>query len=119
VLNEDPDIIYGWDTFDIKDLDFIWENNSSYFLAPYDILTPEVVEKAKSLWKKVATYTVNETWAFNTVKDLWVNIIMTDTIGLLKEYNSGKSKFIQHNSVKLNLKKSSRIISEDFINKVL
>jgi hypothetical protein len=23
VLNEDPDIIYGWDTFDIKDLDFI------------------------------------------------------------------------------------------------
>ncbi len=119
VLNEDPDIIYGWDTFDIKDLDFIWENNSSYFLAPYDILTPEVVEKAKSLWKKVVTYTVNETWAFNTVKDLWVNIIMTDTIGLLKEYNSGKSKFIQHNSVKLNLKKSSRIISEDFINKVL
>jgi hypothetical protein len=36
VLDSDPDIIYWWDTFNMNDLDFIWENNSKYFLAPYD-----------------------------------------------------------------------------------
>ena len=87
VLDADPDIIYWWDTFDLNDLDFIWENNSKYFLAPYDMLTPEVVEMAKSLWKEVVTYTVNETWDFQTVKDLWVNIIMTDEISSMKEYD--------------------------------
>ena len=87
VLDADPDIIYWWDTFDLNDLDFIWENNSKYFLAPYDMLTPEVVEMAKSLWKDVVTYTVNETWDFQTVKDLWVNIIMTDEISSMKEYD--------------------------------
>ena len=44
-------------TFDMNDLDFIWENNSKYFLAPYDMLNAEIVEKAKSLWKEVVTYT--------------------------------------------------------------
>ena len=87
VLDADPDIIYWWDTFDLNDLDFIWENNSKYFLAPYDMLTPEVVEMARSLWKEVVTYTVNETWDFQTVKDLWVNIIMTDEISSMKEYD--------------------------------
>ena len=51
------------------------------------MLTLEVVEKAKSLWKEVVTYTVNETWDFQTMRDLWVNIIMTDEINLLKNYN--------------------------------
>ena len=84
VLNSDPDIIYGWDTFEVNDLDFIWENNSKYFLAPYDILTPEIVQKAKDLWKQVVTYTVNETWDFQAMKDLWINIIMTDKLNLLQ-----------------------------------
>ena len=87
VLDADPDIIFWRDTFDVNDLDFIWENNSKYFLAPYDILTREIVEKAKSIWKEVVTYTVNETWDFQAMKDLWVNIIMTDRISLMKEYN--------------------------------
>ena len=75
VLDADPDIIYWWDTFNMDDLDFIWENNSKYFLAPYDMLTPEVVQKARDLWKEVVTYTVNETWDFQAMKDLWINII--------------------------------------------
>jgi hypothetical protein len=62
VLDSDPDIIYWWDTFDLNDLDFIWENNSKYFLTSYDLLTPEIVQKARDLWKEVVTYTVNETW---------------------------------------------------------
>ena len=104
VLDEDPDIIYWWDTFDVNDLDFIWENNSKYFLAPYDSLTSEIVQKARDLWKEVATYTVNETWDFQAMKDLWVNIIMSDRIDFLKEYNDNSDNYLQ---------KSSELVSED------
>lgn len=85
-FSEDPDIIFWWDTYAMSDLDFIGENNSKYFLAPYDLLTPEIVQKAKDLWKEVVTYTVNDTWDFQSVKDLWVNTILTDKIQLLREY---------------------------------
>ena len=87
VLDADPEIIFWRDTFDVNDLDFIWENNSKYFLAPYDVLTSEIVEKAKSMWKNVVTYTVNETWDFQAMKDLWINIIMTDRISVMKDYD--------------------------------
>ena len=110
VLDSDPDIIYWWDTFDVNDLDFIWENNSKYFLAPYDSLTPEVVQKAKDLWKEVVTYTVNEAWDFQMVKDLWVKIVMSDRIDLLQEYNNIIQYPIPHSLENLNIKKSSRII---------
>ena len=115
VLDADPDIIYWWDTFDVNDLDFIWENNSKYFLAPYDTLTPEIVQKARDLWKEVVTYTVNETWDFQAMKDLWVNIIMSDRIDLLQEYNNTRHYPVPHSFEILNLKKSSKVDSEDFI----
>ena len=90
ILNQDPDIIFWWDTFDVNDVDFIWENNSKYFLAPYDLLTPQAVEKAKLAWKKVVTYTVNDTWNFQKMKDMWIDMIWTDEIELLleSEYNN-------------------------------
>lgn len=113
VLNNDPDIIFGWDTFDMNDLDFIWENNSKYFLAPYDMLTPEIVEKARSLWKEVVTYTVNETWDFQTVKDLWVNIVMSDRVDLLQEYNSIINYPFINELKDLHLEKTLEIISEN------
>ena len=113
VLNSDPDIIFGWDTFEMDDLDFIWENNSKYFLTSYDLLTPEIVQKAKDLWKQVVTYTVNETWDFQAVKDLWVNIIMSDRIDLLQEYNNMRHYTVSHVPEKLKLKKSSGVITED------
>ena len=87
VLESDPDIIFGRDTYDVNDLDFIWENNSKYFLAPYDMITPEVVQKAKNLWKEVVTYVINETQDFQAMKNLWIKIFMTDKIEELKEYN--------------------------------
>ena len=99
--------------FDVNDLDFIWENNSKYFLAPYESLTPEVVQRAKSLWKEVVTYTVNDTWDFQAMKDLWVHIIMSDRVDQIKEYNSIRHYPVPHNFEKLNLKKSSKIDSED------
>ena len=113
VLDSDPDIIYWWDTFDVNDLDFIWENNSKYFLAPYNSLTPEIVQKAKDLWKEVVTYTVNETWDFQMVKDLWIRIIMSDRVDLLQEYNNTIHYPVSHSLENLNIKKSSEIISED------
>ena len=115
VLDADPDIIYWWDTFDVNDLDFIWENNSKYFLAPYDSLTPEIVQKAKDLWKEVVTYTVNETWDFQAMKDLGVKFIMSDRVDLLQEYNSTIHYPVPHSSENLNLKKSSELITEDLV----
>ena len=88
VLNLSPDIIFWWDTYEISDVDIIWENNSKYFLAPYDLLTEETIKRAQDLWKKVVTYTINNTWDFQKMKDLWVNIILTDNIPLLKEYEN-------------------------------
>lgn len=106
VLDADPDIIYWWDTFNMDDLDFIWENNSKYFLTSYDLLTPEIVQKANDLWKEVVTYTVNETWDFQIVKDLWVNIIMSDRIDSLKEYNKAKYYSLIRDIENLNFIKS-------------
>jgi hypothetical protein len=100
----------------MDDLDFIWENNSKYFLTSYDLLTPEIVQKAKDLWKQVVTYTVNETWDFQAMKDLWVNIIMSDRIDLLQEYNNMRHYTVSHTPEKLNLKKSSEVITEDSTN---
>ncbi len=71
----------------MNDLNNLEKTNSKYFLAPYNMLTPEIIDKVKLSWKNVATYTVNETWDFQTIIDMWVNIIMTDKIDLLKEYN--------------------------------
>ena len=88
LLKSYPDIIFWWDTYNISDLDFIWENNSTYFLAPYDLLTEDSIKKAQELWKQVITYTINDTWNFQKMKDLWVNIILTDEIELLKNYEN-------------------------------
>ena len=112
VLDSDPDIIYGRDTYNVNDLDFIWKNNSKYFLAPYDMLTSEIVLKARLLWKEVVTYTVNETWDFQAMKDLWVKIIMSDRIDLLQEYNNTIHYPINHSLEKLNLKKSLNLTNE-------
>ena len=108
VLNSQPDVIFWWDTFDVNDLENLWENNSKYFLAPYDMLTPEIVEQARWIWKEVATYTVNDVKAYKLVKDLWVNMIMTDKIEMLKEYENNKYYPIKYSLQRLNLKKSSR-----------
>lgn len=107
-LNAQTDIIFGRDSFDMNDLDFIWDNNSKYFLAPHDILTPEIVEKAKSLWKEVATYTVNEPSDFHKIKDLWINIIMTDKLRLLQDVENNIYYPFRHSLENLSLKKSSR-----------
>ena len=106
-LNSDPDIIFGRDTFSVNEVDYIWKNNSKYFLAPYDMLTSDIVQKAKLAWKEVVTYTVNETWDFQAMKDLWIDIILTDKLKLLQFYNNIVSPTIKY-QVKIKLKKSSK-----------
>jgi len=108
VLNSDPDIIFWWDTFDMDDLNIIWENNSKYFLAPYDLLTSEIVDKAKSLWKEVVTYTVNDVKNYQNMKDLWISMIMTDRLALLQDYDNNEYYPLKHNFKNINLRKSSR-----------
>ena len=111
-LNSDPDIIYGRDTYNVTDLNFIWENNSKYFLVPQDMITPEIVEKAKAIWKEVVTYTVNETWDFQTMKNLWIDIILTDRIDLLQFYDNIVIPLLSPQE-QMKLKKSSKTSSED------
>ena len=88
VLNSQLDVKFWWDTFNVDDLDFLWDNNSKYFLAPYDMLNSEIVDKARWIWKEIVTYTVNETWDFQKIIDLWVNIIMTDKLDLLQKHSN-------------------------------
>lgn len=107
VLNSHTDVIFWWDTFDVNDLDFIWDNNSEYFLAPYELLTEEIVTKAKTLWKEVVTYTVNDVKDYNLIKDLWISIIMTDELDLLQESENNKFYPVKHSLNKINLQKSS------------
>jgi hypothetical protein len=82
-------------------------------LAPYDMITPEVVLKSRLLWKEIVTYTVNETWDFQDMKDLWIHIIMSDKIDLLQEYNNTRHYPIPHSYEELKLKKSSWLSNED------
>ena len=91
----------------MDDLDSLWDNNSKYFLAPYDLLTPEIVAKAKWIWKEVITYTVNDISSYKSIRDLWVSMIMTDKIELLKNYNN-KQNPLKHSVGSINLQKSSR-----------
>ena len=90
VLNEDSDIIFWRDTYDINDLGVIWNTNCKYFLASYNILTSEFINKAKNLWKEVVTYTINDTWNYEKMIDYWIKIILTDEIELLKNENYSK-----------------------------
>lgn len=108
VLNSDPDIIFWWDTFDINDIEVIWDNNSKYFLAPYDMLTPEIVDKVRFMWKEPVTYTVNDVKDYKSIKDMWINIIMTDKIELLKERENNKYYPVKRSVESINLQKSSR-----------
>jgi len=87
-LNSDSDIIFWRDTFNISDLDFVGDNNSKYFLVPYNLLTPEIIQRVYWLWKIPVTYTVNTTWDYQKVKDLWINIIMTDKISDIRMYDN-------------------------------
>jgi glycerophosphoryl diester phosphodiesterase len=87
ILWSQKDIISWRDTFDTDDINKIWNTTHKYFLLPYDKITSEIVEKAKEMWKEIVTYTVNTTWDLQKLKDLDINIIMTDNIKLLREYN--------------------------------
>ena len=87
-LNNTPDIIFWRDTLNVEDLNFIGDNNSKYFLLPYELLTPEIIQKVSKLWKILVTYTVNNTWDYQKVKDLWVDIVMTDRITDIRDYNN-------------------------------
>lgn len=88
VLSIYPNINFWRDTYDTNDLDIIWNNDSKYFLAPYEDLTPDIIKKTQEIWKEVIPYTVNDTENFQQLKDLWIKMIITDEIQLLKEYEN-------------------------------
>lgn len=57
-------IILGRDTYDVRDFQdetLIQNPAIQYFLAPYDMMTDEVISYIKNAHKKFVTYTVNDT----------------------------------------------------------
>lgn len=89
ILNQDDDIIFWWDTFNVRDLSFIWDNNSEYFLTEHShYITQSVIKRAENLYKKIVTYTVNSERDLERMRNLGINIYMTDELEKLKQYTS-------------------------------
>ena len=60
------------------------------------------------MWKEPVTYTVNDVKDYKSIKDMWINIIMTDKIELLKERENNKYYPVKRSVESINLQKSSR-----------
>ena len=85
-LKEYPEINAWRDTYDTTDTTKSIDENFKYILLPFDKFTKEIVQDIKDQWKIAVTYTINTTWDFQKAKDMWINIIMTNDIPLLKNF---------------------------------
>jgi hypothetical protein len=79
------DVVAGWDTFDIDDLQLMPNLSHQYFLMPYTMITDTTVQEAFDFGKKMAVYTVNTTGDLETVYRQWVRMVMTDDVPLIKD----------------------------------
>ena len=94
-LLADTGIILGRDTYDVRDFknpSLISNKQIQYFMAPYDMMTQEVLEDIKKAQKKIVTYTINETGTFETFINSGVNMVLSSEPVLLKEYLKEKEK---------------------------
>lgn len=79
-------IIAAWDTFDIGDLSAITYINHQYFMTPYTNITGTIAQEVEDLGKRLVVYTVNTTGDIQRLYNLWVRMIMTDNVPLLKTW---------------------------------
>lgn len=78
--------ITAWrDTYNITDLDVIPNMNHQYYLMPQELIKGSVPQEVKNMGKKLVSYTVNTTGEAQRLYDLWVRMIMTDNIPLIKQ----------------------------------
>lgn len=87
ILWAQTDIISWRDTFDTWDIELLKNSNYKYIWLPYESFSKEIANEISNQWKIPFTYTINNTWDFKKIKDMWINIIMTNNIPLLKDFN--------------------------------
>ena len=78
-------IIAAWDTFDIGDLSAITYVNHQYFMTPYTNITGTIAQEVEDLGKRLVVYTVNTTGDIQRLYNLWVRMVMTDNVPLMRE----------------------------------
>lgn len=77
--------ITAWrDTYNITDLDIIPNMNHQYYLMPQELIKGSMPQEIKDMGKKLVSYTVNTTGELQRLYDLWVRMIMTDNVPLMK-----------------------------------
>jgi len=82
-------IILGRDTYDVRDFQdetLIQNPAIQYFLAPYDMMTDEVISDIKNAHKKFVTYTVNDTWTFEKFIDKGADMILSSEPVILQNF---------------------------------
>jgi glycerophosphoryl diester phosphodiesterase len=87
ILWAQTDIISWRDTYDTWDIELLKNSNYKYIWLPYESFSKEIANEISKQWKIPFTYTINNTWDFKKIKDMWINIIMTNNIPLLKNFN--------------------------------
>ena len=63
-----------------------------YFMAPYDMMTDEVISDLKNAHKKFVTYTVNDTWTFEKFIDKGADMILSSEPVILQNYLKSEEK---------------------------
>ena len=61
-------------------------------MAPYDMMTEEVIQDIKNAHKKFVTYTINETGTLENFIDAGVDMVLSNEPILLKEFVKEKQK---------------------------
>ncbi|MFA7298653.1 MAG: glycerophosphodiester phosphodiesterase family protein [Candidatus Absconditabacterales bacterium] len=84
ILGSYKDIVAGWDTFDIGDLELLPNANHQYFLMPYNLITDTTAQEAANFGKEMVVYTVNTTGDLEKAYRQGVRMVMTDDVPLIK-----------------------------------
>lgn len=79
-----------WDSYYASDLDFVSNFPHEFFLVNKDSMKYDTASYIKWLWKKFVVYTIDTTWDFQRVYDMWARMIMVNDIPLIKNYISSK-----------------------------
>ncbi len=77
-------IIAGWDTYNLTELNFLPNMNHQYYLMPQNLIKENTPKEAEDIRKKLVVYTVNTTGDLEKLYHQWVRMVMTDNVPLIK-----------------------------------
>lgn len=81
-------IRWGRDSFYASELEFVSNFPHEFMLINKDVMKYDTANYASTLWKKFVVYTIDTTWDFQRVYDMWARMIMVNDIPLIKKYIS-------------------------------